>query len=74
MVEELKSETSGNLEKLLKAMMTPLPQFYAKELREAMKGVGTDETILIEIMCALPNFMLESIKEAYEESKKIFFN
>ncbi|KAL7297824.1 hypothetical protein TKK_0008857 [Trichogramma kaykai] len=66
LIKDLKSETSGNFEKLLVAMMTPLPQYFAKELHEAMSGIGTEENVLIEILCTMSNHEIRIIKQAYE--------
>jgi len=65
LIDELKSELSGDLERVIIAMMMPCSDFDAKCLRKAMKGAGTDETVLVEIMCSRTNEEMEEIKNAY---------
>ena len=68
LIEDIKSETSGNFEKLLVALLTPLVDYYANELHDAMSGVGTDEDVLVEVLCSMTNYEIHTIKNAYERS------
>ncbi|XP_067887095.1 annexin A13-like [Heterodontus francisci] len=67
----LKGDLSGCLEKTILAMLNRPCEFDAKLLKEAMKGVGTHEDVLIEILCTRANSQIKAIKEAY---KQLFAN
>jgi len=70
LMNDLKSELSGNLEECLLAMMEPSVLFDAKCLRRAMKGAGTDEETLIDILCSRSNAEINTIKQEYNNFYK----
>ncbi|XP_022208728.2 annexin B11 isoform X2 [Drosophila obscura] len=65
LIEDIKSETSGNFEKLLVGLLRPIVDYYCAELNDAMAGIGTDEEVLIEILCTLSNMEIYTIKNQY---------
>eukprot|EP01147_Barroeca_monosierra_P000594 gene594-3908_t len=67
LIQNLKSETSGNFQSLVASLCFNRPQFAARCLRRAMKGLGTDERALIEIICTSNNAEIREIKAAFAE-------
>ncbi|XP_056152574.1 annexin A11b [Lampris incognitus] len=66
LIRDLKSELTGNFEKLVIAMLMTPAQFDASELREAIKGAGTDEACLIEILASRTNAEIREINHIYK--------
>lgn len=70
LMNDLKSELSGNLEDCLLALLEPASLYDAKCLRRSMRGAGTDEETLIDILCTRTNQEIEAIKTNYREHYK----
>uniref|UniRef100_A0A1I7WXG3 Annexin n=1 Tax=Heterorhabditis bacteriophora TaxID=37862 RepID=A0A1I7WXG3_HETBA len=63
----LDKKFSGDLEKTIFALMdTPL-DYDLKQLKHAMKGLGTDEAVLIEILCSRTPDQIRAIRAGYEK-------
>ncbi|XP_028932612.1 annexin A5 isoform X2 [Ornithorhynchus anatinus] len=67
LLDDLKSELTGKFEKLIVALMKPSRLYDAYELKHALKGAGTDEKVLTEILASRTPEELREIKQAYEE-------
>ena len=52
---DLHSELGGHLRTAVLALMETKAVYDAHCLRNAMKGLGTDESVLIEILCTRTN-------------------
>ncbi|CAD5111749.1 DgyrCDS1028 [Dimorphilus gyrociliatus] len=68
--EELKDECGGDFEDVLIALTTPSRLYEARLLRNAMKGAGTDEKVLIEVLATKANIEMKELKAIYEEEYK----
>uniref|UniRef100_A0A8C4JYN3 Annexin n=1 Tax=Dromaius novaehollandiae TaxID=8790 RepID=A0A8C4JYN3_DRONO len=67
LIESLKSELSGKFEMLMVALVYPPFKYDAKELHDAMKGVGTSEGTIIEILASRTKAQIREIIKAYKE-------
>uniref|UniRef100_K7FW24 Annexin n=1 Tax=Pelodiscus sinensis TaxID=13735 RepID=K7FW24_PELSI len=65
MKDDLKSDLSGNLEHVMVALVTPPAVFDAKQLKKSMKGSGTNEKALIEILASRSSKQMKEVSEAY---------
>ncbi|XP_053257356.1 annexin A4 isoform X1 [Podarcis raffonei] len=66
LIDDLKSELSGNFERVIIGLMTPITLYDVQELKRAVKGAGTDEGCLIEILASRTNPEIRRINETYK--------
>ena len=67
LIADLKSELHGKFEDAMIALFAEPIEYDVDELRAAMKGLGTNEDTLIEIIASRPPNVLMAIKNKYQE-------
>ena len=67
LLKDLESELSGKLETIILGLMESNVDFDAQQIKKAVKGFGTDDDCLIEILCTRTNEEISAIKEAYDK-------
>lgn len=71
LLEDLADELGGDVKKVIIGMFRTPVDFDCYELHGAMKGVGTNEEVLIEIIGSRPTSTLKQIKARFLELFKI---
>ncbi|XP_034453882.1 annexin A5a [Hippoglossus hippoglossus] len=67
LVSDLKSELGGLFESLIVALMTPPISYDASELHKAIKGAGTNDDVLIEILASRTGAQMKEIIKVYKK-------
>ncbi|KAF0693816.1 Aste57867_15255 [Aphanomyces stellatus] len=65
LLDEMKSETSGDYGKLLQLLAQPLEDAEAQIIRDATKGMGTNENLLYPVLSGRSNDELAILKKAF---------
>lgn len=67
LISDLRSELSGDFEDLIMALMEPPAIYDAKQLHHAIAGLGTKESVLIEILTSRTNQQIAEICRMYQQ-------
>ncbi|XP_071360774.1 annexin A5b isoform X1 [Trachinotus anak] len=67
LISDLKGELGGKFETLIVALMTPPIAYDVTSLRNAIKGAGTDEKVLVEILASRTPGQVKDIIAAYRQ-------
>ena len=70
LLDDLAGDISGNFLVTMKALFTDPVEYDCEQLYKAMKGAGTNEDTLIEIIASRPGWLLKKIKKKYKEKYK----
>ncbi|XP_061127549.1 annexin A6 isoform X3 [Syngnathus typhle] len=68
LIEDLKYELTGKFERLIVSLMRTPPYHDAKEIKDALKGAGTNEKSLIEILASRNNKQIHDMVQAYKDA------
>ena len=66
LIKRLKEDTSGNFKEVIAGMFMTPAEFDAMCLYKAMKGAGTNEGVLIEIIGTRTNEQLMQVKDVFQ--------
>ena len=66
LIDDFQSKLSGNFKKVMVALYTDKYEYDAQQIYNAVKGIGTNEDTLIEIIGTRPGWMIKKIKKAYK--------
>lgn len=69
LVKDLESELSGDFKETILSLMMPPAELDAYTLNKAMKGLGTNEGVLVGILCSKSGSELSGIKTTYKKGK-----
>jgi len=67
LMKDFSSETSGNFGNLLNAITMDKIEYDAFLIRKAVKGLGTDEELLIDILCTRSPDEINAISDTYSK-------
>lgn len=67
LVDRLKKELSGEFEDVIVGLMLPPLSYDVVQLHNAIKGLGTRESTLIDILCTRSNEEILTIRKEYAE-------
>ena len=67
LLKDLESELTGKLETIILGLMDTNVAFDAKQVKKAVKGLGTDDDCLVEVLCTRTNEELQAVTGEYEK-------
>ncbi|VDN29197.1 unnamed protein product [Dibothriocephalus latus] len=72
--DRLDSELSGNFRRAVLYSFYDMAHVNARACYQAVKGAGTDEQVLIDVICTSTNEEIEALKKAYMDSELFHYS
>ena len=69
MTKDVEKDLSGNFKAVCLHLLWKKSELEAHAIRKAIKGIGTDEAVLMEILCTQTNEQIEKVKKNYSQSE-----
>ena len=67
--EDLKSELGGKFERVVVDLLKPRYEYEAECVKQAIQGLGTDERVLIDLLCTKEADELQVLKSTFKNCK-----
>ncbi|KAG4070585.1 hypothetical protein HA402_011972 [Bradysia odoriphaga] len=67
LIDDLNRKLSGKFRDVIIGLMTPLNEYLCKELHKSLSGLGTDDEVLVEILCTKNNKEMAQLIVAYDD-------
>ena len=67
LIEDFQAYLSGNFKETVIGLFTPLIDYDCQQLRKSVKGLGTDEKSLVEILAVRSSEEIQKIRKRYSE-------
>ena len=71
---DLKNETSEDFRQIVKRLFYSSLEYDCYELHRAIKGLGTDEEVAVEILSIRSNKRLKAIQDLYPKRTHLFYS
>ncbi len=68
--EDLRSELSGHFLKGCLALLQPTDEYEATCLMQAMKGLGTNEKVMIELLCTKNCHEIRHMQQVFKKRNR----
>lgn len=71
MVNQIKREVGGDYQKVMESLMMTSGEYRLQCIKDAVRGIGTEEQVLIDCICCASTDELTALKDAWENRLRL---